>query len=187
AQASDDLLALEAGPRDSERFDNAFRAFHTLKGGAGIVEFGAMETAMHSAENVLTRARTESRHVSTRDVGACLSYLDQVVEWLDQIQNTGALPRVVEAGTRSQGFASEPKNYAIAEADAWVAALLETRPAESRRAHTAIRYRPQADSFFRHEDPLARVAALPGLLAMGIQARTAWPPLDDVDPFSCNL
>src|SRR6185295_6410668 len=92
AQASDDLLALEGAPRDTERFDNAFRAFHTLKGGAGIVEFAAMQTAMHSAENVLTRARTDSGQVSTRDVGECLSYLDQVVEWLDLIQNTGALP-----------------------------------------------------------------------------------------------
>src|SRR6185295_13472695 len=186
AQASDDLLALEAGPRDIERFDNAFRAFHTLKGGAGIVEFPAMETAMHSAENVLTRARTEARNVSTRDVGACLSYLDQVVEWLDQIQSTGALPRDA-ASVHVERFAVEPQRGASPEEGSWVAALIGKKPAESHRAHTAIRYRPEADSFFRHEDPLARVAALPGLIAMGMQPRTEWPPLDDLDPFSCNL
>ncbi len=33
-QATDDLLMLEKTPSDVERFDNAFRAFHTLKGGA---------------------------------------------------------------------------------------------------------------------------------------------------------
>jgi len=38
-QAVDDLLALEKAPSDRNRFDDAFRAFHTLKGGAGIVEF----------------------------------------------------------------------------------------------------------------------------------------------------
>jgi two-component system chemotaxis sensor kinase CheA len=41
-QAVNDLLELEKAPNDAERFDNAFRAFHTLKGGAGIVEFAAM-------------------------------------------------------------------------------------------------------------------------------------------------
>ena len=41
-QATDDLLALEKTPDDKARLDSAFRAFHTLKGGAGIVDFAAM-------------------------------------------------------------------------------------------------------------------------------------------------
>ncbi len=56
-QAIDDLLALEKAPRDKERFDNAFRAFHTLKGGAGIVEFAAMAEALHCAERRARRPR----------------------------------------------------------------------------------------------------------------------------------
>ena len=48
-QATDDLLALEETPTDRERLDSAFRAFHTLKGAAGIIEFPAMETALHAA------------------------------------------------------------------------------------------------------------------------------------------
>ena len=38
-QATADLLAVEENPGDSERLDGAFRAFHTLKGSAGIVDF----------------------------------------------------------------------------------------------------------------------------------------------------
>ena len=188
AQASDDLLALETAPRDTERFDNAFRAFHTLKGGAGIVEFRAMETAMHSAENVLTRARKESRNVSTQDVGACLEYLDLVVRWLDGIQDSGALPRDTAAGASAERVGASPLHAARADAadKSWVAALL-ARSGGSPRARTAVRYRPDADCFFRHEDPLARIAALPGLLAVGLEPRTAWPRLDDLDPFSCDL
>ena len=41
-QGNDDLLALEEHPDDRERLDGAFRAFHTLKGAAGIVDFAAM-------------------------------------------------------------------------------------------------------------------------------------------------
>ena len=45
-----------AGPRGAsrttrERLDGAFRAFHTLKGAAGIVDFVAMGRALHAAED----------------------------------------------------------------------------------------------------------------------------------------
>ena len=53
AQATDDLMALEEKPGDRERLDSAFRAFHTLKGAAGIVEFAAMSRTLHAAEDIL--------------------------------------------------------------------------------------------------------------------------------------
>ena len=49
AQATDGLLVLERSPQDPERLDAVFRAVHTLKGGAGIVDFAAMERAVQSA------------------------------------------------------------------------------------------------------------------------------------------
>ena len=55
AQGNDDLLALEERPDDRERLDSAFRAFHTLKGAAGIVDFAAMGRALHAAEDALVR------------------------------------------------------------------------------------------------------------------------------------
>src|SRR6185436_8521631 len=77
-QATDDLLMLEKAPGNKERLDSAFRAFHTLKGGAGIVDFAAMEKAVHAAEDVLAAARSGSRAITTRLVGDCLTCLDQV-------------------------------------------------------------------------------------------------------------
>ncbi len=64
-----DLLALEKAPTDAERLDGAFRAFHTLKGGAGIVEFAAMQEALHRAEDVLA-ARARRRDRSRRSISA---------------------------------------------------------------------------------------------------------------------
>ena len=91
-QAVEDLLALEKTPTDAERFDDAFRAFHTLKGGAGIVDFAAMQEALHCAEDALAASRAAARPVSALDIGNCLMCLDQVVEWLDVIESTGAPP-----------------------------------------------------------------------------------------------
>jgi two-component system chemotaxis sensor kinase CheA len=191
-KAVEDLLALEKAPHDRTRFEDAFRAFHTLKGGAGIVEFAAMQEALHCAEDALAAARAESRPVSALDVGNCLTCLDQVVEWLSTIEQSGAIPPDADAGEIAALFArgaAEPTaGPAPSAADkSWVDALLDARAEAASAARTAIRYTPDADTFFRHEDPLARVAALPGLLAVEIGPRAPWPKLEDLDPFSCNL
>ena len=50
-QATGDLLALEENPGRADRIDSVFRAVHTLKGAAGIVDFAAMARALHAAED----------------------------------------------------------------------------------------------------------------------------------------
>ena len=114
-QASDDLLALEDRPGDQDRLDSAFRAFHTLKGAAGIVDFGAMEVALHAAEDALSAVRAEAvraekERLTTVLVGDCLATLDQVVQWLDAMQASGEPPSDAKAAADAiiARFAARP-------------------------------------------------------------------------------
>src|ERR1700722_2657206 len=91
-QVTADLLSLEREPGDRASLDSSFRAFHTLKGGAGIVDFAAMGRAMHAAEDVLSMVRTGDLPVSVGLIGDCLACVDQVVQWLDSIEESGELP-----------------------------------------------------------------------------------------------
>jgi two-component system chemotaxis sensor kinase CheA len=190
-KAVDDLLALEKAPHDRKRFDDAFRALHTLKGGAGIVEFAAMQTALHCAENALAASRTESRPVSAPEIGNCLRCLDQVIEWLDVTESGGAIPVDADAAEIVALFARAAPSAALAAPrpvdDAWVTVLLKAHAGVAPRARTAVRYTPASDCFFRGEDPLARIAVLPGVLAVDLAPHTPWATLDELDPFSCNL
>lgn len=95
--ATADLLALEAHPHDRARLDSAFRAFHTLKGGAGIVGFDAMSRAVHAAEDLLSNVRSGARPITPELVGDCLACLDQVVQWLDAMDASGELPDAPQA------------------------------------------------------------------------------------------
>lgn len=97
AQASDDLLALEERPDDRERLDGAFRAFHTLKGAAGIVDFVAMGRALHAAEDMLSAVRSGTAPVTSPLIDLCLASLDQVSAWLDQMSPDGAIPEDADA------------------------------------------------------------------------------------------
>jgi two-component system chemotaxis sensor kinase CheA len=200
--ATADLLALESAPDDKACLDGVFRGFHTLKGAAGIVDFAAMGRLLHAAEEALAAVRAGSRAVSGELVSACLACLDQVARWLDEVAATGEIPAApadaaqdlvarftawdhpVTAPTGSMPAA--PAVTAM-RAPGWYAPFMARHRSGRHRARTALRYNPAADCFLRGEDPLAAIARLPDLLAMELTPRQEWPPLDDLDPFRCDL
>jgi two-component system, chemotaxis family, sensor kinase CheA len=179
AQATDGLLLLEQSPTNAGFVDSVFRALHTLKGGAGIVEFAAMEHAVHAAEDLLVQVRSGTRAVDAGLVGDCLACLDQVSQWLDTLERTGELPAGPAGGARPPfGMPATPN---------WTAALLGRDSSVGGTAVTAIRCAPDRDCFYQGEDPIARMAALPRLLSLDLEPASAWPALGDLDPYSCNL
>ena len=96
-QATGDLLALEARPDDRARLDSLFRAIHTLKGSAGIVDFPAMQRALHAAEDTLADARSVGVLDDVDLIGDCLACLDQLVGWFEVMEATGAIPAGADA------------------------------------------------------------------------------------------
>lgn len=193
-QATDDLLALEERPADRERLDSAFRAIHTLKGGAGIVEFGAMVSTMHAAEDLLAEVRAGASEITPALIGACLGCIDLVVRWLDDMQRTGEPP--ADAGRSADAMVARLREVRLGEgpgptspeapdSEAWVDDLTAS-PGDA-LALTAIRFTPDPNCFFEGDDPLAKMTDLPGLLALRLSPVGAWPPLDELDPFACRV
>jgi two-component system chemotaxis sensor kinase CheA len=194
-QATEDLLALEQAPDDHPRLDSAFRAFHTLKGAAGIMDFAAMGRLLHAAEDALSQVRGGRRAVTVDLVGLCLSALDQVVQWLEHMEETGEAPG--DAGASADRLADR---FGAGEAEGpapigasdgaggpppWLGSLLDLHPGPA--AATALRYTPDAGCFFRGEDPLALIERVPGLVGLRLSPARPWPDLDGLDPFACNL
>jgi two-component system chemotaxis sensor kinase CheA len=128
-QASADLLVLEQHPTDRARLDGAFRAFHTLKGAAAIVDFAAMAHATHATEDVLAAVRSGARHVTPALIDDCLACLDQITRWLEAMAVSGEVPEdaqpaadalarqaTTQAATQATGEAAKPSilpDYAI--------------------------------------------------------------------------
>jgi two-component system chemotaxis sensor kinase CheA len=93
AQAVTDFLALEQNPADREALDRVFRAVHTLKGGAGIVDFDAMAVLAHALEDELTAVRTGHQSLTRAATDRALAGLDQMSRWLDEIEQQGEVPQ----------------------------------------------------------------------------------------------
>jgi two-component system chemotaxis sensor kinase CheA len=211
-QATDNLIALERDGLSPERIDSVFRAFHTLKGSAGVVELPAMSIVLHAAEDLLDSVRHGTLGAGAEIVDAALTCLDQVSRWVDNFEAAGALPsragedsRVMAQRLRSllprrsgerpaasvPDFPNEASQGVLPE---WVSQLIAaerdaitSRMQEGPMAVTAISYEPFAGCFFNGDDPVHLMRQMPGLLAFQIEPREPFLPLADIDPYACNL
>ena len=209
-QATDELVALERDGASSERIDRVFRAFHTLKGSAGVVELPAMSIMLHAAEDLLASVRQGMVGGSPDVIDAALACLDQVSRWVDDFEAAGALS--THAGEDGRAMANRLRSFLPGEAsqkpvspaekatagDAglplWVARLIAVeRDAIAARmpnhpsALSAIFYEPLVGCFYNGDDPLQLMRQVPDLLAFHIEPREAFPPVSDLDPYACNL
>ena len=79
------LLQLENGDRDPETINGVFRAAHTIKGGAGVVEIHTVEKFTHVLENVLDRLRNGEIEVNGDMISALLLGCDHIGTLLDMV------------------------------------------------------------------------------------------------------
>jgi two-component system chemotaxis sensor kinase CheA len=199
--ATDDLLALERIPTGSVHLDSAFRAVHTLKGSVGLFDFAPMGLLLHATEDLLGAIREGRGNIDGEIIDSLLQCLGQTEHWVGAIEQTGQLPpNAAEDGYRlARALRSHLDDSpmqtvpAIPEVDiGWIDQLMAQSeiPAELRTRDTplvAIRYTPRPDCFFAGDDPVALLRSVPELIAVRLSNRDPWPPVGEIDPFSCNL
>jgi len=194
--AATDLLALEQAPGDPARIDSAFRALHTMKGSVGLFGLAPLGNVLHAAEDLLGAIRDRHQHPNRASLDALLDSVGAIESWLDPIGHTGRLPQGAEARCASLAHAirthlAAPPQGTDAGADPppdWLPTLLARDPAALAAAEhlTALRYIPDQDCYFRGDDPLAILRAIPDLRIVHVGLRD--PALAaQADPFACNL
>ena len=95
--ATEDLLALEGSPGDTEAVNRVFRAFHTLKGSVGLFDVPPLLAILHAAEDGLVAARSRSLAVDAALIDLSLETLDATARWTDAMEAEGILPTGAEA------------------------------------------------------------------------------------------
>ena len=202
ARASDELIGLEREGVTDARIDHVFRAFHTLKGSAGLVDLPAMTLTMHAAEDLIAEVQN-GRVAATADlITQTLQCLDLVSRWIDAFDSTGELPSRADEEARTmveqlRGHLA-PKDSSGApsngEKPEWAVRLADSHRSEiaahrqrSDTALFAISYQPHPECFFDGDDPLQLLRSISSLLVLRIEGPPADQPLAELDPFSCQL
>ena len=89
ARAQRDILSLEADPGNEATLASIFRAFHTLKGGAGFLEATNVVNWAHDLETLLDKLRSHEVAVTSTHIDAILSALDVLNSMLHTLSNQG--------------------------------------------------------------------------------------------------
>lgn len=85
-QLNEQLVELERSPDDKDLLNAVFRAFHTVKGGAGFVNLTAMVELCHRAEDVFNRLRNGELAINAELMDAVLKSLDALNRMFDQVR-----------------------------------------------------------------------------------------------------
>lgn len=80
------LLELEQNPSNSEAIHATFRSFHTIKGLAGFLGFGAVQHAAHDTETLLDLARSGTLSVTPPLIDVILRSADYLKGILNRIE-----------------------------------------------------------------------------------------------------
>lgn len=79
------VLVLEQSPADAETLSTIFRAFHTFKGGAGLLNLMAIKDLAHELETVLDLARNHKLTVDTGIINLILAGGDTFKRFIEEI------------------------------------------------------------------------------------------------------
>jgi two-component system chemotaxis sensor kinase CheA len=196
-QASEDLLSLEAQPKDRGRLESAFRAIHTLKGSVGLFDFGPMHDVLHLAEDLLSQARAGNIMVDTVLIDPLLAVIEWVDDTIDGITKTGHLSDAQEKqagrlvgllkGEMTQEKAMETAAIPVVIPDWALSVQQRSTSSNSGGAGIAIRYEPHPECFFNGDDPLATISRLSDLQHLAFFLKEPLPLAQNYDAFRCNL
>ena len=90
-QLGEQMVALESAPSDRECLNAVFRGFHTIKGGAGFLDFPTMVAVCHAVEDRLNAARNGIAPLDAAAFDGAQQGVDLLVDMLHAI-STGADP-----------------------------------------------------------------------------------------------
>jgi two-component system chemotaxis sensor kinase CheA len=91
-QLGEQMVALEHAPNDRDCLNTVFRGFHTIKGGAGFLDFAPMVEICHAVEDRLNVARDGTVPMDAAAFDGAQQAVDLVVDMLDCVASGEELP-----------------------------------------------------------------------------------------------
>ncbi|MCL7745422.1 chemotaxis protein CheA [Guyparkeria hydrothermalis] len=113
------LIELEQSPDDADRLNSVFRAFHTVKGGAGFLEVHPLVEVCHRAEDIFNLLRNHEIAMNSRIMDVMLQVIDVLNGMFDDLR-AGQYPEAVSPAflDEIEGLARQSDEPAPGEAPA---------------------------------------------------------------------
>jgi two-component system chemotaxis sensor kinase CheA len=198
------LMALDEETGDENTLHAAFRALHSIKGGAGAFGLQRLVDYAHVFEALLDKMRSNEIAVTPDRVKVLLRAGDVLTDLIRAMQSETDLPEdretemraALEALSRGEAPDAAPATAPAAAPTPAVAAPAPMpapapaapieEPPPNRRYRIA--FAPRADMFKRANEPLLLIRELSSLGMITVEAdRSNLPSLDEIDPDAAYL
>lgn len=171
------LTQISEGSADGETMNAAFRAVHSIKGGAGAFGFDRLVGFAHQLETLLDSIRS-GRVAATKDIAALLL---RAVDTLNDLVDAARSGHERPAGFEEEMVgALRDAGDSSSSAGAPPAAAATANPAPSEGSGQTARYRihfqPRSEMFQKANEPLLLIHALQRLGRISVEADTARLP-----------
>ncbi|MEM6602791.1 MAG: chemotaxis protein CheA [Pseudomonadota bacterium] len=200
------LSSIEGGDYDNDTINAAFRAIHSIKGGAGAFGFDGMVSFCHSFENVLDQVRNDKIDLDANMVKLALRSKDIVSDLVEAAQ-TGSedlasmgldvlkeLEYTLEnmkaplAGSLGKAEAPAPQQVKPEENKAVEAASEQDEEEEPAERDVTITFKPEADLVRAAIEPISIIDNLFELGALTVEVtENKIPDLVDFRSDQCYL
>lgn len=193
------LTALKDGQVDDELLHAAFRAIHSIKGGAGAFGFTALVTFAHAFESTLDLMRSHKLEIEDVDVGLLIRAGDVLAD-LVEAARADVTPPADLGSAVLQGLRGLAGSGETADDGGGVVEEFTPRPAErdppappqaampAPRRVVAIRFAPAADMLRRANEPLLLIRDLKRLGTLSTRVDLSrLPPLEEMEPDGAYL
>jgi two-component system chemotaxis sensor kinase CheA len=168
----------------TEPVNAAFRAVHSIKGGAGMFGFSRITAFSHLIESVLDRLRTGSLSINRDLVDRLLSATDVLSDLAHATRSGALLPDDFELGS-----AEELATFAEPVAPSQRHETQVSRPREEARPVSyRIEYMPGRDILRRGIEPQLVAKHLESLGKLSVECDASrLPSFEELDPACCEL
>src|SRR5262245_8126134 len=178
------LMALDEGRGNAETLRAAFRAIHSIKGGASAFGYRRLVNFAHALETLLDKLRSGTATLTADTISLLLRAADIVADLVRAAQSGGELMEKHEGAVLDAlVLRADAGAEAIAPNAASTVSSVNLTPAPAGKHHYRISFNPRADLFQRGVEPQLMIAELrqTGSLAVMADADSV-PTIEDFDP-----
>jgi two-component system chemotaxis sensor kinase CheA len=171
-QMEDALLSLEDSPGDAELINVIFRAFHTIKGSAGLFDYQQVVDFTHVIETELDKVRDGTRLLDDSMSDALLAAKDHIANLLSHLSESPqqAIPdELLSEGATIHATITQNKQYHLSQTDGHIS-LTDKHQDKTTRLdkddhdnYWVVHLSCHPDIFKRGLDPLSTIRALSAL------------------------
>ena len=183
------LMALQEGAEADDVIQETFRAIHSIKGGAGALQFKRIGAFAHNFEALFDKIRSGETALNPGLVTLSLNAFDMLADLIAAEQSGSEIEPGIEdhiSEALQEAIGNQQKSAREDRADKGMEVSSASKP--DAQTHYQISFRPPPDSMQRGNEPLYLIRALKALGRLSVKADLDdIPPLEEIDPRAVYL